>query len=30
MAVDWTLKVLEPNAHRVIPDIDVSAPVTQA
>lgn len=30
MSVDWTLKVLEPLAHRVIPDVDVAAPVTQA
>jgi hypothetical protein len=30
MAVDWTLKVLEPNAHRVIPDISTTAPVTQS
>jgi len=30
MAVDWTLKVLEPNAHRVIPDCSFAAAVTQA
>lgn len=30
MSVDFTLKVLEPRAHRVIPDIDIAAAVTQA
>jgi hypothetical protein len=29
MAVDWTLKALEPLAHRVIPDINPALPVTQ-
>ena len=30
MVVDWTLTVNEPKAHRVIPDVDVAAAVTQA
>ena len=30
MAVDFTQKVLEPNAHRVIPDLDPAQAVTQA
>lgn len=28
MSVDWTLKTLEPIAHRVIPDVDIAAAVT--
>ena len=30
MAVDWTVKCLEPKAHRALMDLDPSAPVTQA
>jgi hypothetical protein len=30
MLVDWTLKVLNPDAGRVLPDIDPTAPVTQS
>lgn len=30
MAVDWTVKCLEPNAHRVLWDIDPAQAVTQA
>jgi hypothetical protein len=30
MSVDFTLKVLEPNAHRVLLDLDPAAPVTQS
>ncbi len=30
MAVDFTVKCLEPKAHRALMDLDPSAPVTQA
>jgi hypothetical protein len=30
MAVDFTGKCLEPRAHRIIPDVDIAAPVTQS